>query len=83
MQNPFLDAPIPAVNASGAVGARGIGGSARAQAIADIANDSGLRVARVQYLQTIGRQMQDELKNVPHQGSSRLTWLSQQLNRDF
>jgi len=97
MQNPFArplptriplakTRPAPAaggIQSTSPIASRGMSGSLRAQAISEIAHDIHLRTARIQHLRAVGQKMQEDLKKTPQQGSSRIAWLSRQLDKDF
>ncbi len=54
----------------------------RVQNLQAIAQDVQARTAKVQHLRALGQQAQADIKNTAHSGSSRLSWLAQQLNKD-
>ncbi|MDF1497718.1 MAG: hypothetical protein P1P90_06755 [Patescibacteria group bacterium] len=62
---------------------RGMHGSERAESIKAIASDIQARTARIEHLRVMSQKMQQDIKNLPQKGSSRIAQLARQLDKDF
>jgi hypothetical protein len=63
--------------------ARGMGGRDRAESIKSIANDIQARTARIEHLRITAKKMEQDIKNTPTKGSSRIAQIARQLDNDF
>lgn len=81
-QKPSVTKPVDDGRSSVRVsGIRGQSGEERAAVINSIVQDPTVRAARIQYLNTLGQKLYNELEGNAQITTSRLAWMQRQLNK--